>query len=208
MQVNGPNLNEWQIDNLPNRLTLLRIALVPVVITALLLSETSWAVLNQYQATLSYLAAWSFAVAAITDLLDGVIARKKNLVTLFGSFLDPMADKFLVVSSLLVLQHLGRIPVILVIILVFREMYIMALRLLAQERGLIVPVSVIGKYKTVGQMIGIPLLMANDTPWWFCPMPLIGKIFIHLAAILSLVSAILYTLKLFQKLRQRTQHMK
>ena len=99
-------------------------------------------------------------------------------MTVFGSFIDPIADKFLVVSSLIMLLALDRLHVLVVIILVLREIYITALRLLAYERGLSLPVANLAKWKTAFQMIGIPMLMPNDMPWGL-PMPLVGKICVY-----------------------------
>jgi CDP-diacylglycerol--glycerol-3-phosphate 3-phosphatidyltransferase len=191
---------EWQIDNLPNRLTMFRILLIPVIISSLFINLSKVPLLLPYEKTLGYVAAWTFVAASITDFFDGYIARKRGIITVFGSFLDPIADKFLVVSSLIILQGLERIPVILVIILVLREIYITALRLLAKERGLHVPVANIGKWKTAFQMIGIPFLMAYDTPWGI-PMPLLGISFIYLASLFSLYSAVDYSLNLIKRLK-------
>lgn len=156
--------NEWEIDNLPNRLTMFRVILIPIILLSLFLNlSTSNFVINNIR-TLNYVAAWTFVIASITDFFDGYIARKKNIVTVFGSFLDPIADKFLVISSLIMLQALGRVHVLVVLILVLREMYITALRLLAMEKGLSVPVGTLGKWKTATQMVGIPLLMTTIFP--------------------------------------------
>jgi CDP-diacylglycerol--glycerol-3-phosphate 3-phosphatidyltransferase len=192
---------EWQIDNLPNRLTMFRILLIPIIISSLFINMSKIPMLVPYEKTLGYLAAWTFVIASITDFFDGYIARKRGIVTVFGSFLDPIADKFLVVSSLIILQGLGRIPVLLVVILVLREIYITALRLLAKERGLHVPVANIGKWKTAFQMIGIPFLMAHDKPWGI-PMPLLGISFIYLASLFSLYSAVDYSLNLIKRLKK------
>lgn len=194
--------NEWEIDNLPNRLTIFRMLLIPVIIGSLFLNMTDYAWVQEHKHLLGYIAAWTFALASITDFFDGYIARKRKIVTVFGSFLDPIADKFLVVSSLILLQALGRIPVLIVIILVLREMYITSLRLLASDKGLTVPVGQLGKWKTAFQMIGIPFLMAYDHPWGIS-MPLIGSAFIYLASITSLYSALEYSLGLVKKIKAK-----
>lgn len=191
---------EWEIDNLPNRLTMFRIFLVPLVIGTLYIGLLDLGQSPEVNSWCGWIAAWSFAVAGITDFFDGYIARKRNIVTMFGSFLDPIADKFLVVSSLLMLEALGRIPVLLVIILVIREFYITSLRLLANEKGLSIPVGQMGKWKTTFQMVGIPLLMANEKPFGI-PIPEAGIIFIYAASVFSLYSALEYSLTLFKKLK-------
>lgn len=192
--------DEWEVDNLPNRLTLFRILLIPIIIGLLALKDSSWNWAMGWSKTLGYTAAWLFVLASITDFFDGYIARKRNIVTVLGSFLDPVADKFLVVSSLIMLQGLELIPTVLVIILVLREMYITALRLLAKERGLQLPVAPLGKWKTAFQMIAIPMLMADDRPFSL-PLDWIGTAFIYLAAIFSLYSALEYSYNLIKKIR-------
>lgn len=192
--------NEWEVDNLPNRLTLFRILLIPVIIGLLVLKDTGWPWVQNWGLHIGYGAALLFILASVTDFFDGYIARKRNIVTVLGSFLDPIADKFLVVSSLIMLQGLELIPTVLVIILVLREMYITALRLLAKERGLQLPVGTLGKWKTAFQMIGIPMLMADHRPLSI-PLDWIGAAFIYLAALFSLYSALEYSYNLLKKIR-------
>lgn len=126
--------------NLPNRLTLLRILLVPV---CLLLAGY-----DQYT-----IAAAVFALAAITDTLDGYIARKRGLITVFGKFADPIADKILVLSMMIVLCHEGLLPVWLPVLVTFRELLVDGLRMVAAEHGRVVAAGWSGKIKTVSQMI-------------------------------------------------------
>lgn len=126
--------------NLPNRLTLLRIVLVPV---CLLLAGY-----DQYPA-----AAAVFVLAALTDTLDGYIARKKKLITNFGKFADPIADKILVLAMMIVLCHEALLPVWLPVILVFRELAVDGLRMVAAEQGRVVAAGWSGKIKTVSQMV-------------------------------------------------------
>jgi CDP-diacylglycerol--glycerol-3-phosphate 3-phosphatidyltransferase len=198
-QQNAPRpTDEWEIDNLPNRITIFRVILIPIILLSLYFNISSPSKL------LNYIAAWTFVLASISDFFDGYYARKHKLVTVFGSFLDPIADKFLVISSLIMLLALHRVHVLVVIILVMRELYITALRLLAIEKGLSVPVGALGKWKTTTQMIGIPLLMANDHPWGI-NMPLIGHIMLFLATIFSLYSALEYSLGFLRKIQKRIQ---
>lgn len=202
--------NEWEIDNLPNRLTMFRVVLIPIIIFSMYSVQVNYEWAQGHTKLLNYIAAWTFVLASITDFLDGFIARKKNIVTVFGSFLDPIADKFLVISALIMLQAMDRVNVLVVLILVLREMYITALRLLAMEKGISVPVGTLGKWKTATQMVGIPLLMANDIPWGI-DMPLLGTIAIYLASIFSLYSAIEYSIGLIakiQKLRKEKKRQK
>lgn len=191
---------EWEIDNLPNRITLFRVLLIPIIVSCLTLNLDAFSSLAKYHDTLGWVAAWTFVLASITDFFDGYIARKKNIVTVFGSFLDPIADKFLVISSLILLQALGRVHALIVLVLVLREMYITALRLLATERGFSVPVGKLGKWKTATQMVAIPMLMAHDKLFGI-PLDVLGKFLIILACIFSLYSALEYSLGLVKKLR-------
>jgi CDP-diacylglycerol--glycerol-3-phosphate 3-phosphatidyltransferase len=193
--------NEWEIDNLPNRLTMFRVILIPIIIFSMFSVQMQYEWAAEHTKLLNYIAAWTFVVASITDFFDGFIARKKNIVTIFGSFLDPIADKFLVISALIMLQAMNRVHVLVVLILVLREMYITALRLLAMEKGISVPVGVLGKWKTATQMVGIPFLMANDIPWGL-DMPLLGNIAIYLASVFSLYSAFEYSIGLIRKIQK------
>lgn len=199
------HMNDLQIDNLPNRLTIFRIILIPIMIGILYVVDLDIDSINS--STLGWIAGWIFTIASITDFFDGYIARKRNIVTVFGSFLDPIADKFLTVSALIMLMSLGRIPSILVIILVIREMYMTSLRLLAINEGITLPVSELGKWKTAMGMVGIPMLMANE-PWFFFNFPLIGIVFIYIASILSMWSAITYSVSIIKKLKESRKEKK
>lgn len=199
-QIPSPGTGELEIDNLPNRITIFRVLLIPIILFCLYLQMPlfDWSPLNR--ASLGWIAAWTFVLASITDFFDGYIARKRNIVTIFGSFLDPIADKFLTVSALIMLQALGRVDAIIVIILVLREIYMTSLRLLASTEGLKVPVSQLGKWKTATQMIGLPMLMANAN-WWYFPLPILGKILVYMASFLSLYSSINYSIGLIKKIK-------
>jgi CDP-diacylglycerol--glycerol-3-phosphate 3-phosphatidyltransferase len=175
---------------------------IPVVVLALYFSKNTPYLLARFQSWLGHVACWVFVVASITDFLDGYIARKRNIVTVFGSFLDPIADKFLVVSSLVMLLALERVHPIIVIVLVLREMYMTSLRLLALTEGVDVPVSSLGKWKTGTQMVATPMLMIYDH-FLGMNLPLIGTILIYLSALLSMWSALLYSLTMIKKLKEK-----
>lgn len=189
-----------EFDNLPNRLTLFRIALIPIVVSLLFLADDPWENLVPYRSYLNWGATWLFTIASLTDFLDGYIARKRKIVTVFGSFLDPIADKFLVVSGLITLQAIDRVPAWIVIILVLREMYMTSLRLLANDEGINVPVNSIGKWKTGFQMTAMPMLMCHES-WWIFPFPQIGTGLIYVASVLSLYSATVYSIDMLRKLK-------
>jgi CDP-diacylglycerol--glycerol-3-phosphate 3-phosphatidyltransferase len=178
-----------------------RVVLIPIILVSLFLNTLQYPNLVAHTKLFNYIAAWTFVVASITDFFDGYFARKMNIVTIFGSFLDPIADKFLVISSLIMLLALNRIHVAVVLILVLREMYITALRLLAIEKGFSVPVGTLGKWKTATQMVGVPLLMAYDAPFGI-NMPVLGTIAILLASIFSMYSALEYSLGFLKKIRR------
>lgn len=193
--------NDLEIDNLPNRLTLFRMLLIPVIVGCLYLELLKVPLPGFIQRNTGWIAAFTFGLAAFTDFVDGYIARKRQLITVFGSFLDPIADKFLVVSSLVMLMALDRLSALVVMVLILREFYITSLRLLATNEGLNVPVNNLGKWKTTGQMIGIVLIMVNDTPFDL-PLLLLGKICIYASTILSLYSATTYSMNLVSKLKE------
>lgn len=194
--------NIWEIDNLPNRLTLFRVILIPIILGALYLTKIEFSLTQENQHFFSWIATTCFFFACVTDFFDGYIARKKNIVTMFGSFLDPIADKFLVISSLIMLLSLNRIPDWVVIILVLRELYITSLRLLASNEGLSVNVDSMGKWKTTTQMLGIGGLMIGYT-WYGIPFLEMGKALIYLSAVLSVISASQYSLGLLSRLKEK-----
>lgn len=140
--------------NLPNKLTVLRVIMIPFFVLALLLQGGE-------NNTLRYLAAAIFIVASLTDMLDGKIARKYNLVTNFGKFMDPLADKLLVCSALICLVELKQLPAWMVIIIVSREFIISGFRLVAAEQGIVIAASYWGKFKTTFQMVAVILLIVN-----------------------------------------------
>ena len=175
--------------NLPNRLTLLRICLVPVCILLLL-----WEEMPHH----NLLALLAFAVAALTDLFDGKIARNRNLVTNFGKLLDPLADKVLVTSVLMCFVELDLASSVVVIIIVAREFLVTSLRLVAMESGKVIAASYWGKVKTVTQMLAIvvvlciqellvlfPVLSTSSIVW-------IGDLLLWLSAVATLVSGVNY----------------
>jgi CDP-diacylglycerol--glycerol-3-phosphate 3-phosphatidyltransferase len=194
--------NDLEIDNLPNRLTFFRMLMIPVVVLALHFTSDPPAWIMPWHQWLGHIACWVFVVASITDFFDGYIARKRNIVTVFGSFLDPIADKFLVVSSLIMLMGLSRVHAIVVIILVLREMYMTSLRLLAMTEGISVPVNQLGKWKTTSQMVAIPMLMIYEN-FLGLNLVLIGTILIYVSAFLSLLSALGYSVSMIRKLQEK-----
>ena len=139
--------------NLPNKLTVLRMVLVPFFVAALLLSKTN--------DSLKWVALALFVIASLTDFADGYIARKYNLITNFGKFMDPLAEKILTISGMICLIELGRIPSWIVVIIVAREFIISGFRLVAAENGVVIAANYWGKFKTTFQMIMIILMIMN-----------------------------------------------
>ena len=140
--------------NLPNKLTLLRVLLVPFFVASLLWGQGQ----NQM---LRVVALIIFIVASLTDMLDGQIARRYHLVTNFGKFMDPLADKLLVCSALICFVELRQISAVVVIIIIAREFVISGFRLVAADAGVVIAASWWGKLKTVSQMIAVILMIIH-----------------------------------------------
>lgn len=169
--------------NLPNKLTVLRVIMIPFFVFFLLLEGGT-------NPTWRYVAAAVFIVASLTDLLDGKIARKYNLVTNFGKFMDPLADKLLVCSALICLIQLGQLPAWMVIVIISREFIISGFRLVASDNGVVIAASYWGKFKTTFQMIAVILLIINIPA-----LSLVTQICVWIALILTVVSLIDYIAK-------------
>ena len=175
--------------NLPNLLTWLRILAIPLLIAVFYLPER-W--LTGYERNL--ISSVLFAAAAVTDWLDGYLARRLNQTSAFGAFLDPVADKLMVAAALIVLLQLGRLDAILAFIIIGREIAISALRewMAKVGRGKSMTVSFLGKIKTTSQLAAIPLLLYHDPIGeWFDAFR-IGTWLIYLAAALTLLSMFYY----------------
>ncbi len=146
-----------KVMNTPNKLTILRTILIPFFLVALLCDE-------DYGGFIPYgnwIALLIFAVASLTDMLDGKIARKYNLVTNFGKFMDPLADKLLVSSAMIAFIELGRIPCWIVIIIIAREFIISGFRLVAADNGIVIAAGIWGKIKTAEQMVMLCIMIAD-----------------------------------------------
>ena len=176
--------------NLPNKLTILRIIMIPFFVLFMLLDGGA----NQ---TYRYIAAVIFIVASFTDLLDGKIARKYNLVTNVGKFMDPLADKLLVCSGLICFVGLGQLPAWFVIIIISREFIISGFRLVASDNGVVIAASYWGKFKTVSQMIMSVLLIVNIPA-----LSILTAIFSAIALVLTVVSLIDYIAKNYRVLTE------
>ena len=170
--------------NLPNKLTILRVIMIPFyVIFQMSYVGGEWD---------KYVALALFVIASLTDFLDGRIARKYNLVTNFGKFMDPLADKLLVSAALICFIELGSLPAWYVLIIISREFIISGFRLVASDKGVVIAASYWGKFKTTSQMIMVVLLILNINHPVF---RMLTQIFVWIAMILTLVSLIDYLMK-------------
>ena len=190
------------ILNIPNNLTLLRIALIPCLILVFYLSDDT---LSAYQKNLT--ATLIFLFAAITDWLDGYLARRLNQTSDFGAFIDPVADKLIVIAALILLVELGRVESIIAFIIIAREFTISSLRewmaTLGKSGG--IAVAFIGKLKTTMQMIEILFLLYYENIL-FVPVAVIGKILIYIAALLTMISMIYYLKIAFKILKKNKDY--
>lgn len=167
--------------NLPNKLTMFRVILIPFFVLFMLVDITSMD---------KWIALTIFIVASLTDLLDGKIARKYNLVTNFGKFMDPLADKLLVCSALICLVEMAKLPAWMVIVIIAREFIISGFRLIASDNGVVIAASYWGKFKTTFQMVMICLLIAD-----IGAIRTITNVIVWVALILTVVSLIDYLAK-------------
>ena len=177
--------------NLPNAITLLRILLIPVFVW--LFSES-----NPDRALA---AALVFASAAFTDFLDGYLARRRGQITNVGKLLDPVADKLLVASGLILLVQFQRVAVWLAIVMIAREMIVTGARAVAAKEGFIVPADSLGKYKVVGQIGGLLFLLLQGV--WIGTEDLffyVGTGLLYIALVLSLISGSRYLIHIFKKI--------
>ncbi len=187
--------------NLPNKLTLLRVLMIPFFIAVVLLVPAPWGLLA---------GAAIYGLASATDALDGHLARKNNQVTDFGKFLDPLADKLLVITALVLLQHLGLVHPIFTVIIIARELMVTSVRLVAASSGKVIAAGFWGKVKTVTQMIATLLLLVEPAllgKWEYSlgiPLlggaspettALLGTVVMLAAVVLTVVSGVEYLIQ-------------
>ena len=198
--------------NLPNKLSLMRIILVPFILLFMLpihigsFEPTGW---NEFICEYGMIvAAVHFVIASVTDLFDGKIARKYNLITNLGKFLDPLADKMLVICILIALVDLGRISSIWVCIIIVREFAVSGIRMLASAKGVVIAAKMIGKIKTVTQMVAISYLMFEtllikiidaasscDLADITDAVQVVGNVLLIISVIMTIISGVDYLLK-------------
>ncbi len=178
--------------NLPNKLTVFRVILIVPFVAVLLGGEVGW--FGEKQLITDIIALVIFIVASLTDLIDGKIARKYNLVTNFGKFMDPLADKLLVCAALIALVAMERIPAWVVIIIISREFIISGFRLIASDNHVVIAASYWGKFKTAFQMVMVCLMIA-DLGAVFGWMRILTEVIMWIALALTVISLIDYLVK-------------
>lgn len=180
--------------NLPNKLTIFRIILIVPFVLLLLGESSGWgwyrALFGGILEYVDYISLSIFIIASLTDLIDGKIARKYNMVTNFGKFMDPLADKLLVCSALIALVEMGRIPAWVVIVIISREFIISGFRLVAADNDVVIAASYWGKFKTTFQMVMVCLMIA-DIP----QLQILTDIVMWIALALTVISLIDYLVK-------------
>lgn len=188
--------------NLPNKLTVFRIFLVPLLVLVWLFPYTQFNInfisfdiagveLSLYNIILLMI----FAIASLTDMLDGQIARKRGLVTTFGKFADPIADKLLVNTTLILLAYDHTIPVVPVILMLGRDIIVDGCRMIASKSGVVVAAGFMGKLKTVAQMFAIIFFLVNNLPFEILDIP-VADILLWFAALSSLMSGYSYFIQM------------
>ena len=171
--------------NLPNKLTVLRVLLIPFFVFFMLVPVVDYS---------NYIAVAIFIIASLTDLADGKIARKYNLVTNFGKFMDPLADKLLVCSAMICLVATGQLAAWMVIVIISREFIISGFRLIASDNNVVIAASYWGKFKTTFQMLMVIVIIFNinlQLGW----LNILGTLLIYVALVLTVVSLIDYIAK-------------
>lgn len=184
--------------NIPNRITISRILLIPIFILLLTL-PLEWGSIsigNDMLPTVHLVSALIFIIASGTDWVDGYYARKYNLVTNLGKFLDPMADKLLVAAAFVLLVELNMAPAWIVIIILSREFAVTGLRLVAAGEGVVLAAGQMGKWKTTFQLVSIIFLLLHDFPFSYLNITVsVGTLLLYVALVLTVVSGLDYFIK-------------
>lgn len=181
------NANITARSSLPNRLTAFRVACIPLVVFFLAFSERGCGLFGLSNKWCSFFSALFIGMAFITDILDGYYARKYQAVTTLGKFMDPLADKILVTISMIMLIPLGRIPVLIVIVIIAREMAVTGLRSIAAEQGIVIQAETLGKFKTIFQAVAI-LGLSLHYEYLYVDFHIVGMVFLWAALFLTIWS--------------------
>lgn len=187
--------------NIANKLTVFRIILIPVIVLVELFPYEQFGIQIPYfvieHITLSLkniIVLVLFATAAITDFIDGYLARKYDMITVFGKFLDPIADKLLVNTLFIIFAFRGTVPVVAVLLMIWRDTIVDAVRMLVSQKGLVMAAGYLGKVKTVAQMIAIILILMNNLPFELFSIPL-STILVWFATLMSVMSGASYVIQ-------------
>jgi CDP-diacylglycerol--glycerol-3-phosphate 3-phosphatidyltransferase len=180
-----------EIFNLPNTITLIRISVVPFLFVLLTEPGEFW----------SLILAILFAVASITDMLDGYLARKYNMITTMGKFLDPLADKIIVNTAMILMIPIGRIPAWIVAVTIIRDLIVDGIRSIASSEGLYIQASPLGKQKTIAQLFAVTALMIYY-PFFGINSHRVGMIILYIAFLLTLYSGADYLIKFYRRARK------
>lgn len=176
--------------NIANKLTILRVLMIPFFMYFLLSDFPNG----------DWIASAIFIAASFTDFLDGHLARSRNLVTNFGKFMDPLADKLLVTSAFVCFVQLGKISAVVVFIILAREFIVSIFRAIAAAEGIVIAASIWGKAKTISQMLAIIVLLFNNYPFSLINLPM-DTIMVYVATILTIISGLDYIIKNKQVLK-------
>jgi len=180
-----------EIFNLPNIITLIRISVVPFLFILLTEPGEFW----------SLILAILFAVASITDMLDGYLARKYNMITTMGKFLDPLADKLIVNTAMILMIPIGRIPAWIVAVTIIRDLIVDGIRSIASSEGLYIQASTLGKQKTIAQLFAVTALMVWY-PLFGINSYIVGMALLYIALLLTIYSGLDYLVKFYRRARK------
>ena len=179
--------NRREILNLPNTITLARISVVPFLFFLLMSPGPFW----------SLVLAALFVLASITDFLDGFIARKYNMITTMGKFLDPLADKLIVNTAMILMIPIGRIDAWIVVMIIMRDLIVDGIRSIASSEGIYIQASVLGKQKTLAQIIAVTALMIHY-PFFGLDAHFVGTVILYVALLLTIYSGLHYFVQFYR----------
>jgi len=184
-------ISRHETFNLPNTITLLRISVVPFLFILLLSPGEFW----------SLILAILFVIASITDFFDGYIARKYQMITTMGKFLDPIADKIMVNTAMILMIPIGRIPAWIVAITIIRDLIVDVIRSIASSEGIYIQASTLGKQKTVTQIIAVTALIIHYSIFGINAHA-VGIVILYIALVLTIFSGIDYFIKLYRNIEK------
>lgn len=184
--------------NTPNKLSIFRISLVPLIVLTLIFPYAHFGILlptyvlnSVFIPAKNIIALFLFALASFTDFLDGYLARKNNQITTFGKFLDPIADKVLVNTLFILLAYQGVVPIVAVLLMIWRDTMVDGIRMMASAKGQTISAGILGKVKTVVQILTIILLLLNNIPFEFWRLP-VADLLVWFSTFVSLMSGYAY----------------